>query len=200
MSDKSDEERQKGQAEAVDAFAAATAVGFAVASRTMEMWFGAMSGLARASREMLAPHFEAQLREADSDKPAAPVAPEQEVAAKAPPAGVVVFAPREKQKQTAPAKPKSEALVLEKRAPKPIERPSTTDDLKRIAGIGPKLELVLNGYGLWTYRQIADLHVEEIAWLDDLFGLNGRIAADKWLEQAEALGRAETDKRDVAAG
>ncbi|MGC4027227.1 MAG: hypothetical protein QM744_20055 [Mesorhizobium sp.] len=63
MNDKSDKE-QKGQAEAVDAFAAATAVGFAVASRTMEMWFGAMSGFARASREILAQNKDALATEA----------------------------------------------------------------------------------------------------------------------------------------
>ncbi|MGC4027226.1 MAG: hypothetical protein QM744_20050 [Mesorhizobium sp.] len=43
--------------------------------------------------------------------------------------------------------------------PEAIARPAIVDDLKRITGVGPKLEEVLNGYGLWTYPQIADLQV-----------------------------------------
>jgi NADH-quinone oxidoreductase subunit E len=86
------------------------------------------------------------------------------------------------------------------RAPKAMERPKDVDDLKRITGIGPKLEQVLNGFGIWTFEQIAALQVEEIAWLDDALGLNGRIEADNWLGQAGALGRAATRNKDVAAG
>lgn len=191
MSDKSDKE-QKGQAEAVDAFATVTAVGLAVASRTMEMWFGAMSGFARASREILAPHMEAQLKEE-----AAPPAPKREPAKDA---GVVDFPIAKKAKPSAPVKAKAETSASAKRAPKAIERPAAVDDLKQITGVGPKLEEVLNGFGVWTYAQIADLQAEELAWLDDILGLNGRIATDKWLEQAQALGQAQMGKRDVAAG
>lgn len=199
MSDKSDKDQQKGQAEAVDAFAAVAAVGFAVASRTMEMWFGAMSGFARASREMLAPHIKVQSQDSESEAPAASAPSEGEIVAKAGPGPVTDLPARKRSKQYIPA-PKAEVSKFQKRAPKAIERPSASDDLKQIAGIGPKLEQVLNDAGLWTYRQVADLQAEEVAWLDDLLGLNGRVAADKWLEQAEALEHAKIDKRDVAAG
>src|SRR5690606_36471643 len=54
-------------------------------------------------------------------------------------------------------------------------RPAQPDDLKAISGIGPMLEKVLNGFGIWTYGQIAALSADEIAWLDDELGFAGRI-------------------------
>lgn len=72
-------------------------------------------------------------------------------------------------------------------APKPIERPGAPDDLKAIGGIGPKLEKVLNGLGVWTYAQIAGLTEGEVLWLDEHLGFRGRIARDEWLRQAAAL-------------
>ena len=73
------------------------------------------------------------------------------------------------------------------RQPKAIDKPKKPDDLKLISGIGPKLETVLNGLGVWTYAQVAGLKGEEIAWLDDYLGFRGRIGRDGWLDQAAAL-------------
>ena len=42
------------------------------------------------------------------------------------------------------------------RKPRRWRSPRQPDDLKTISGIGPKLEKVLNGLGVWTYAQIAD--------------------------------------------
>lgn len=176
MGDGADKDRQEEQAQAFDSLAAATAVSFAVASRSMEMWFGAMSGFARASREMLAPHLDTRAAEpvAETDQPAAATA-----------------APIAKKVQPPAAPLKS--------APKAMERPAAVDDLKQVAGIGPKLEQVLNGLGIWTFLQIAEWQHEEIAWVDELLGLNGRIEHDKWIEQAAVLAQSELQK-EVAAG
>lgn len=73
------------------------------------------------------------------------------------------------------------------RQPKAIAKPKKPDDLKLIAGVGPKLETVLNGLGVWTYGQIAELKREEIAWLDDYLGFKGRIGRDDWVGQALKL-------------
>lgn len=73
------------------------------------------------------------------------------------------------------------------RQPAAIERPGTPDDLKLISGIGPKLEQVLNGLGVWTFAQIAGWTPEEVAWVDDYLGFGGRIGRDEWLKQARAL-------------
>jgi NADH-quinone oxidoreductase subunit E len=70
--------------------------------------------------------------------------------------------------------------------PKAIARPETPDDLKLISGIGPKLEQVLNGLGVWTFAQIADWSAQEIGWVDDYLSFKGRIGRDGWLEQARA--------------
>jgi NADH-quinone oxidoreductase subunit E len=75
--------------------------------------------------------------------------------------------------------------------PAALERPDAPDDLKAIGGIGPKLEKVLNGLGIWSYAQIAGLTESEILWLDEQLGFKGRIARDGWLEQAAALAGAK---------
>ena len=71
--------------------------------------------------------------------------------------------------------------------PKAMEKPASPDDLKAISGIGPKLETVLNGLGVWTYEQIAGWSEAEIAWVDDYLAFKGRIGRDDWLGQAKAL-------------
>ncbi len=75
--------------------------------------------------------------------------------------------------------------------PKDRDRPGAPDDLKAIGGIGPKLETVLNGLGIWTYAQIAALTEGEVAWLDEQLGFRGRIGRDDWLKQAVALAAAK---------
>ncbi len=61
------------------------------------------------------------------------------------------------------------------------------DDLKRISGIGPKLEQVLNGMGIRTYAQIAAWTVDDLAKVDDQLKLGGRISRDDWVGQAKGL-------------
>ena len=57
-----------------------------------------------------------------------------------------------------------------------------TDDLKRIHGIGPKLERVLNELGITTYAQIARLSESEIPQLADGIGsFPDRIHRDDWI-------------------
>jgi NADH-quinone oxidoreductase subunit E len=73
------------------------------------------------------------------------------------------------------------------RRPTEIEKPESPDDLKLISGVGPKLEQVLNGLGVWTFAQIADWKAEEIAWVDDYLQFKGRIDRDDWTSQARML-------------
>ncbi|MGO6900467.1 5' DNA nuclease, partial [Rhizobium ruizarguesonis] len=61
------------------------------------------------------------------------------------------------------------------------------DDLKLIAGIGPKLEQVLNAKGIRSFAEIAAWTDEEIARLDAELGFNGRIGRDDWAGQAKVL-------------
>ena len=73
------------------------------------------------------------------------------------------------------------------RQPKAMDKPESPDDLKSISGIGPKLESVLNGLGIWTFRQIAGWTQEEVAWVDDYLSFKGRIGRDGWIAQAARL-------------
>ncbi|MFN0263495.1 hypothetical protein ACKTEK_06410 [Tepidamorphus sp. 3E244] len=72
--------------------------------------------------------------------------------------------------------------------PKGLEAPrGAADDLKSIAGIGPKLEIVLNDLGIYHFDQIAAWSAAEIAWVDAYLKFKGRIARDQWIAQAERL-------------
>lgn len=68
------------------------------------------------------------------------------------------------------------------------------DDLKKIKGVGPVLERLLNSVGVTTWAQVAKLTDDEIAALEDELSFKGRIARDNWLEQAEVLARGGVDE------
>ncbi len=90
------------------------------------------------------------------------------------------------------AAPATQEPVLEPedfRRPSEIEKPDMPDDLKLISGVGPKLEQVLNGLGIWTFAQIAVWQPEEAAWVDDYLQFSGRIGRDDWISQAGALAK-----------
>ena len=62
------------------------------------------------------------------------------------------------------------------------------DDLKKISGVGPKLEQLLHRLGFFHFDQVAAWTEAEIAWVDDnLEGFKGRVTRDKWVEQAREL-------------
>lgn len=70
----------------------------------------------------------------------------------------------------------------------PAPRGGVADDLKKIKGIGPKLEEMLNGLGIYHFDQIAGFSDAELAWIDDnLQGFKGRATRDDWVSQARAL-------------
>lgn len=67
-------------------------------------------------------------------------------------------------------------------------RGGSPDDLKRIKGVGPKLEALLNDLGFFHYDQVASWSHDEVAWVDaNLEGFNGRVSRDQWIEQAKVL-------------
>ena len=61
------------------------------------------------------------------------------------------------------------------------------DDLTAIGGIGPKIQEVLNGFGVFHYDQIAAWTPENVEWVDDHLAFEGRIEREQWVQQAEAL-------------
>lgn len=67
-------------------------------------------------------------------------------------------------------------------------RGGAADDLKKIKGVGPKLEEVLHSMGFYHFDQIAGWSAEEVAWVDEnLNGFRGRVTRDDWQSQAREL-------------
>lgn len=61
------------------------------------------------------------------------------------------------------------------------------DDLTVIGGVGPKIQEVLNELGIYHFDQIAAWSPENVAWVDDHLSFSGRIARERWVEQAQVL-------------
>lgn len=66
-------------------------------------------------------------------------------------------------------------------------RDGKADDLKKISGVGPKLEGLLNENGVFHFDQIAAWTPEEVAYMDDQLSFKGRINRDNWIAQAEGF-------------
>lgn len=101
--------------------------------------------------------------------------------------------------QPAPATPPSAPAPSAQGDVATLERPSTkpdtldaprngqADDLKQIAGIGPKLEKMLNAVGIYHLDQIANWTPGEVEWMNAAISFRGRIERERWIAQAQAL-------------
>ena len=122
----------------------------------------------------------------DGRKPSAKPSAEKAKQAEAPKPAVGEAAPE-------PETPKPEAAVEEAAEvatvkPDLLDAPEgAADDLKKIGGVGPKLEEKLNEVGIYHFRQIAAFTPENVAWVDDHLNFKGRIERDDWVGQAKQL-------------
>lgn len=66
-------------------------------------------------------------------------------------------------------------------------RENQADDLKKINGVGPKIEEILNDLGVYHYDQVAAWTPEQVAWVDGYLKFKGRIDREDWIEQANKL-------------
>jgi NADH-quinone oxidoreductase subunit E len=90
----------------------------------------------------------------------------------------------------APARAAEGAAPVDEIEPERLDAPragQAADDLKRISGVGPKLEGLLNEMGFYHFDQIAAWTPAEIAWVDARLKFKGRIERDGWIAQAAAL-------------
>jgi predicted flap endonuclease-1-like 5' DNA nuclease len=72
--------------------------------------------------------------------------------------------------------------------------PAPDDDLKRIHGIGPKLEQTLKGLGITSFRQIANFTADDITIVTAaLKAFKGRIERDDWMASAATEHAAKYD-------
>lgn len=62
------------------------------------------------------------------------------------------------------------------------------DDLKKISGVGPKLESLLNDNGVYYFWQIASWSDSDVIFMDERLDVfKGRIERDSWVAQARVL-------------
>lgn len=66
------------------------------------------------------------------------------------------------------------------------------DDLKRVSGIGPKIEGILNDLGIFHFEQISKWSRKEVDWVDSYLTFKGRIDREQWIPQSALLARGET--------
>ncbi len=193
------------------ALAAATAIGFGFATHMTSVFLGSLHGAIDATSKLArrleeeqqakagAPDESASSadatvepvpavkdvkpRKAAQPKPAT-VKAVKPVAAKAKPA--VEKAPAVKAATGAKATTAEKPAVSAKtaRAGRPNGK---ADDLKKIEGVGPKLEQVLNSRGIRRFADLAALDAAEIEALDAAIDLDGRAIRDDWAGQARQL-------------
>lgn len=63
------------------------------------------------------------------------------------------------------------------------------DNLQRISGINAEVERRLNDQGITRYSHVAAWGAEDVSRLEMLFGSQGRIRREQWVEQAALLAR-----------
>jgi predicted flap endonuclease-1-like 5' DNA nuclease len=137
---------------------------------------------------------------AEAPTAAEPVPPAAAFAAPVPPEPAAEPAPVPEARPAAPAEPEAAAAedapgVGQKPELLDGPREGVADDLKRIKGIGEKLEASLNAHGVYHFDQIAAWTDDEVAWVDEsLEGFKGRCTRDDWVGQARLLaGGGETE-------
>ncbi len=87
------------------------------------------------------------------------------------------------------AKAKTAPAVAKDNRPAAVKKPAKPDDLKLISGVGPKIEAILNGLGVYTFAQVASWKKAERDWVDEHLKFAGRIERDDWVKQAKALAK-----------
>lgn len=195
------------------ALAAATAIGFGFATHMTSVFLGSLHGAIDATTKLARRLEEEQQAKAgtpDEDASSAEVTVEPAPAVKdvkprkaAQPKPATVKATKPvaaKAKAAAQKAPAVKAAAGAKvaTAEKPAAAVKTTragrangktDDLKKIEGVGPKLEQVLNSRGIRRFADLAALDAAELEALDAAIGLDGRAIRDDWAGQARQLAR-----------
>lgn len=101
-----------------------------------------------------------------------------------------------------PARP--EPVQPEPMRPEPDQAPATDPadtPVTMLKGLGPKLEARLAALGITTVGQLASLSPAEAASLDAQLGpFTGRMARDRWLEQARLLASGDRAGFEAAFG
>ncbi len=142
---------------------------------------------------------EAKLAEARKKQRAATTAANKAMAAasiKSEPAPAPAPAPKVAAKPA--VRTKKEVYTTDAPAPKNLikRKPAKAeiDDLKKVSGIGPVFEKLLNKNGVYQFKQLADFKKRDVEWLSAQIGsFPDRIERDEWVKQAKVLARKKRD-------
>ena len=96
--------------------------------------------------------------------------------------------------KTSSAKSAAKPNLKDSNRPAAIKKPKKVDDLKLISGVGPKIEGILHGLGIYTFAQVAEWKKAEREWVDGYLRFKGRIDRDDWTKQAKALAKGGRDE------
>ena len=132
----------------------------------------------------------ATAKSAPAAKPAAPAKP---AAAKPAAAKPAASKPAAAKASAAPKPAASKPAAAPKKAAPPAAK---ADNLRRLIGIGPVNDKLLKGLGVTTYAQIAAWTAADVKRIEDTLNFDGRIAREKWIEQAKLL--AAGDEKEFA--
>jgi NADH-quinone oxidoreductase subunit E len=185
------------------AMAAVTAIGFGLTSQMAGAVFGALQGAVDAANRHRAHEDGDRVADVPVAQPVVNELAAVDAKAPAPKAPAVVKGKAAPRKAAARRVTKAtpDKTSAEAETPPVAAKPAATrgrkaaaDDLKRISGIGPKLEQVLNERGIRRFADIASWTDTDVARIEGEFGIEGRIGRDDWVEQAKALVKASGRK------
>jgi len=108
-----------------------------------------------------------------------------------------------------PAPEMSQAVVPLPTVEPPLERPGrpwgiegprqgTPDNLTNIIGVLPVIETALNKLGIFHFDQVSGLTDENVAWIEEHLGIEGRVGREHWREQARELSQFVAAQKSAA--
>lgn len=91
--------------------------------------------------------------------------------------------------KAAKPKPAKPVKKTESKTPELLKGPrdGEADDLKKIKGVGKKIEEKLNAFGIYHFDQIGNWTDEQVKWVGGELAFAGRIERESWIEQAKVL-------------
>lgn len=102
---------------------------------------------------------------------------------------------------SAPKLPASKTGAAPKSAAPAAKKAATTkaaagkaSNLRRLIGIGPANERLLNGLGVTTYAQIAAWTAADVKRIEETLNFDGRIERERWIEQAKLLAAGDEEE------
>ena len=121
---------------------------------------------------------------------------------KKPAAAKATAAPKASASQaSAPKPPASKTSAAPKSAAPAAKKAATTkaavdkaSNLRRLIGIGPDNERLLNGLGVMTYAQIAAWTAADVKRIEETLNFDGRIERERWIEQAKLLATGDEEE------